>query len=133
MNNITLRLPDELYLFLERDEFKNKTQAVYECVNFAVEVQKMLGHFDAATLLDKMRTLEKLRTVSRYEISELFTKEEIQNLQGTFQGIVITPDMRNNSTMLLAILDEKSAPLKDRIRGLSAAQIDALYCMIESE
>lgn len=131
MNNITLRLPDELYLFLERDEFKNKTQAVYECVNFAVEVQKMLGHFDAATLLDKMRTLEKLRTVSRYEISELFTKEEIQNLQGTFQGIVITPDMRNNSTMLLAILDEKSAPLKDRILKLSAAQIDALYCMIE--
>ena len=133
MNNITLRLPDELYLFLEREEFRNKTQAVYECVNFAAELQKMLGHFDAVTLLDKMRTLEKLRTVSRYEISELFTKEEILNLRDIFQGIVITPDMRYNSTILLAMLDEKTAPLKDRILKLSAAQIDALYCMIESE
>lgn len=121
IKNATIRLPEELINWLTRDG-KSINQAVIECAEF----------------------LRRIRQVSMGEIKGVFTPNEWKFLADSLNGTVVDEVFRCNVGALVAHCEDADQydfmgqkwnvdmeVLKQKIRKLAGANIDAIYARVE--
>lgn len=143
---ITARITPEQYDFLSLKQFKNKQQGLSACLEVAMSLHYSFDKTDPQDIVEQIYTLQKIRAYSAMEIKAIFTEREIAYMIDALTGTKVLHTHRCSKEVLLAYFAEantfracsinhemNSIGFEIKIKNLSAAQVDAIYCLYETQ
>jgi hypothetical protein len=104
-NLITARITPTAYNYLSSKNFKNKQQAISECINLAMT----LDSTDAEGIKNELATLKQLRALSVLSITGMFTYAELSYLFDVLARIERTPAIKVSKQVLITQIEVSNA------------------------